>query len=748
MLFYVTYAIFLAVTVFSLIIIVRQQSSNRTRNSTRLIRQITVLAFADVLILFIPYFYQMNIVRDSAPVPWWFWPPYMIIQLLQTGSLDADYSSVFMLMEERSLGLPPWFINLYTVTLSYLSASIPVMSVLFVSTAFYNKLGYVLLRIFPFRWKKLFVFNEISSPALSLISGMTKDGEDAGGVRFVFCNITEDPSGEAADRLKNLRVYYTSKGPSSVLSEFSSFLKSREIHFMFLAEDEDRNLEDTIEVLHTGGGLGAAKRHSSFHAFRMEWLTNVSILLLTKSDEMGNILDSQDKHGIGVRLLDREKCNAFDLFLRWPLFITCRDENERDGAMQPGGKQTISVLIAGSSETSRTLLSTVLWMGRISRMDLSVIYAGTDADETERKLRAGCPGLFSPEAGGGEQYSIRFLNMDLPELMLSVSDGDTSQTADLLSKVGYIIVSGEDDETNISSAMNLRSWYCRRFSKDVNDPFISVLVRSRNKMRKLSSLRIMDSSSLTYHLHSFGTDELIFSYDSLLENPVYRMMENIQYSYSMPPADLGEETASLSPGSEAYGKLEAARALAREELNSSSYSYLSTQSNAVYALMRLFDSGAAGEYLRARGLPSHGTAQRDLLVSTFLSRLNPGSSYLYTVPDNPENVKEDLLDLYMKKTSDPEILDRMAKAEHSRWNTYMLCSGWITMSAKDMPAYLDAHQGNHKDYLALRHPCITTWEGLEEVSVIKSSWGGGTPDPDRFYRSDRVMVRRLKFILS
>ena len=56
-----------------------------------------------------------------------------------------------------------------------------------------------------------------------------------------------------------------------------------------------------------------------------------------------------------------------------------------------------------------------------------------------------------------------------------------------------------------------------------------------------------------------------------------------------------------------------------------------------------------------------------------------------------------------------------------------------------MKKWVKAHNGAHKDYLALRHPCITEWENLPAVSVIKK----GPGRESMYQESDRIQVRRL-----
>ena len=113
------------------------------------------------------------------------------------------------------------------------------------------------------------------------------------------------------------------------------------------------------------------------------------------------------------------------------------------------------------------------------------------------------------------------------------------------------------------------------------------------------------------------------------------------------------------------------------------------------------------------------------------------------LPAGPDAVRDELLRRYTGKLWDEKCLNRLAIAEHNRWNAYMCATGWVTMSPEDMRAYVAAHGGSHKDYLALKHPCITSWDNLPEISRIKTN----EEDPDKYQESDRIMVSRLPFLV-
>jgi hypothetical protein len=174
----------------------------------------------------------------------------------------------------------------------------------------------------------------------------------------------------------------------------------------------------------------------------------------------------------------------------------------------------------------------------------------------------------------------------------------------------------------------------------------------------------------------------------------------------------------------------------------------------MYATTRLFDAGVLEDYLKAHPVTdasgkkqqvlTDGPAQAGLVYDAFIR--------WYSDPEKKKKGLEkrrELLEMFRERTAPvidkngketvPEVLERLAYTEHTRWNAYMCSTGWITMPQEEMKKWVKAHNGAHKDYLALRHPCITEWENLPAVSVIKK----GPGRESMYQESDRIQVRRL-----
>ena len=735
--FHLFFYLAVGVTLCQLYWFLKNRHEEGPRNHTDIIRTLTLIALVDLVLLLIPCFLFLDMVKKGAPRLTLI--PFYLVSVFQTTSLDADYSAAYKIRDLTELS--PLFRNAYFTFLSWVSCLVPAFLALAAATAFYNRAGYYTLFLPWTRCRTLYIFNAMNSAATALVTDTNHTLKKPGSVRYIFCGMKEDPSGSEADSLSNLKVYYVRKGPSSVLRDMLKRHKNIRLEYVFLSDSEDKNLNDTIEVLKTVGKMKEKEKKKNKSSALED---RIHITLLTESVEMGNILDSQEKHGVMVRMVDRELSIACSLLRRRPLFACYNPPENRDNGDKPAGKAPLRMLVIGGTQTAASVLNCAVWMGEMDRMDFGAIYVGEDADKVELEMRVSCPGLFYPDRGSGKKYELSFWKMSLKELVRQADSWTDTYESDvttpgmpdpqkcisLLDSVNYIVAAASDDEENIASGMLLRSWYCRKFHGTGHRPLINVLIHNSNKTEKLKNLKIQDSSE-TYNLYPFGMDESIFSRKFLLENPLYRVLENIQYSYSEPYT--GEIITSEH------------RKAAAEELNKSSYSYLSSYANAVYTFTRLFDAGVAEEYLHDKGLDTSGDMQGRLLNYAFPEgeASDKDTDLKRALPAGPDAVRDELLRRYTAKLWDKKCLNRLAIAEHNRWNAYMCATGWVTMSPDDMRAYVAAHGGSHKDYLALKHPCITSWDNLPEISRIKTN----EEDPDKYQESDRIMVSRLPVLV-
>ncbi len=82
----------------------------------------------------------------------------------------------------------------------------------------------------------------------------------------------------------------------------------------------------------------------------------------------------------------------------------------------------------------------------------------------------------------------------------------------------------------------------------------------------------------------------------------------------------------------------------------------------------------------------------------------------------------------------PDILERVAKSEHERWNAMHFMNGWQQSPADEL-----------KDEDKKKHPCLVGWEELEKVSSEHSKI---KKEKINYQDYDRQVVKDLYDLLT
>ena len=221
----------------------------------------------------------------------------------------------------------------------------------------------------------------------------------------------------------------------------------------------------------------------------------VKVHLLLESDQLDNILDAQDKHGIFVRIMNTDRMRVQELFKRWPLFSGLQAAGVQAGqaagakagqaagakagqgaGAQAGkadsaqaGQKPVSLMIIGGGSVAENALYTSLWMGQLTRTSLKIYYVGEDADEIRDRMYMTCPALFDPSLSGGVSYDLEFEDLMNKE-QLRLHEREFPDT-------NYILIACGDDEKNVRTAMWVRTWIARQKPESEHQPFIAVCVK-------------------------------------------------------------------------------------------------------------------------------------------------------------------------------------------------------------------------------------------------------------------------------
>ena len=98
----------------------------------------------------------------------------------------------------------------------------------------------------------------------------------------------------------------------------------------------------------------------------------------------------------------------------------------------------------------------------------------------------------------------------------------------------------------------------------------------------------------------------------------------------------------------------------------------------------------------------------------------------------PENLK-----IYAEQVA--KDLERFAKAEHTRWNAFMLTEGYRPATVEQMHQYAET-VGSHKDDLSMLHPCIADWDALDDLQDAYNTVYGADK---KFKKYDRMIAEKL-----
>lgn len=676
------------------------------------IHALLAVALINTCILYIPWFLYSWRMEEGDFKNNLLILPFMIIRLMQTVSMDADYESALEIANLAQIsGASEEFLRFYCVVLSYVSVLVPLSGILTVVNIFGNQIGYMFTSGIFSRRKRFYIFNGIGERNLLLAESIHhKEDRNARNCAFIFCNVRETPSVQAQSVIRGIGGWYTKDYPSMLIKTVN-YVRSRRIEY-FLLEDENRNFDDAANILKTAEKLSKGEETWS-EAGR------VQVHILLGSDQLDNIMDAQKKYGIMFSIMNTSRMYAHDLFERWPLFVG-----------HETGQDTTDFLIIGSGMIAEKALINAIWLGQMNSCSFRFSYIGDDAELLEEKFHMAYPGLFDPGLAGGEKFDLFFDNVS-EDAKLDLQNRDILNT-------DYVVIAGQNDEENVKIAMWLRTWLARRKPEGAAQPFIAVCVRDGRRAEQAERLRIQESRE-PYDLHVFGTDSRLFTAEKMLNAGKSRSLARIQMSYSL-------EGPELNPSREDMKN-------AGISLNQSIYNYRSTEACLLYAPNRIYDSGALREYLRRKdagdgkrpdgGSPSSaghlpeetysGSRQARLWHEAVLEKERLGTG----------NIMDEILAIYEERITDRNLLEELAMTEHRRWIAYMVVNGWIRMPVEQLLSRKD-RPGSNKDYLRMCHACITEWDELETVSNIISD----NSDPDRNKRQDRNIARRLKWFLS
>ncbi len=279
------------------------------------------------------------------------------------------------------------------------------------------------------------------------------------------------------------------------------------------------------------------------------------------------------------------------------------------------------------------------------------------------------------------EYDIKFIQTDIQSADFQ---NDISDSLDAT----HVTVSTGSDELNIATADELFTYFRRHNNFDKTPP---IFARVRGDVKSLN-LRQGEDFLTERNIHIFGTTETIFSDRTLFNSGLEKLAFAVHLCY--------------------FGAL-------NEDENSFYYNYVK-------------ECFRNSEYDRRSSMAT---------ALHFASKLHACG-----LIQGGEEIGEEKLVAFEKLIKeDGELLEELAKNEHTRWNAFMRSEGYCKAEIAEMKVYAKK-VGSHKDELSKLHPCITSWDELDKVAEEYDKLGVAKKKSD-FKKYDIDIVKQIPEIV-
>ena len=643
-------------------------------------------------------------------------PMYAAFYVLESAVANVDYS----LFSERLESISFW--RIYTILLHLLMPLTAFGSILFYFLKIFGWFRYTLFR----GNQKIILFSDLTDKTKAYAKRI-----DPKGKLLIFCN-TEDTAKESFDEERSQNMIFTGQSEIQLLKQ----LQKRDLTIMEMGENEERNLQKSVEIIHELEECNEKQAQSPVRKFLQKILPGTvfeqqvfkifsddmtdkdkeSIRLYTVSShpEAAVIMDNIMKRGTKEPLLyqqttiDEFKRIAFRLLHDEPLYELVDDDTEK-----------LDVLIVGFGRMGQEVLKAVSWTGCFPNTDTHVHVVSRRGIENGKQLLSECPELgvdlrheggFEQPENGGEQ-----INRDAPIYYYSTET--KGQVFDKiirgLAHCRYIVVSLGDDFTTLETALRIYRLIMReRYldDKTIVPPKIHIRIRDDENLKLFSSdkegkdsskdNRKEDISAFASFIQ-FGSDKDIYGTDQI-------------------------------SGSELEKMAVEAREIYRKQNNLQN------------------ESWAAYEYLSQFGKNANQAAGLHALYKLHFMKNVKAERCAGSAPENLEESRK----VFEEKVS-PEERERIADWEHIRWQAYMRTEGFVHAPyAKTRELYDSLYNGNAKETAVLTraellkariHPTIGDNEThLKEISKLL----GDPNNSDYYHENDKRFVESIPDLIS
>ena len=455
-------------------------------------------------------------------------PLYAAFYVLESAVANVDYS----LFSERLGSISFW--RIYTILLHLLMPLTAFGTILIYFLKIFGWFRYTLFR----GDREIILFSDLTDKTKAYAKRI-----DTNGKLLIFCN-TEDEEKASFDEERSGNMIFTAQSEIQLLKQ----LQKRALTIMEMGENEELNLQRSVEIIHELEKYSGKQTQSAVRQFFRKFLPDkvveqkifklfaddltdedkrsISLYTVSSDPEAAVIMDNLMKRGTEKPLLykqtmiDEYKCIAFKLLHDHPLYKHV-DE----------GTEKLDIMIVGFGRMGQEVLKAISWAGCFPNTDTHIHVISRRGIENGEQLLSECPelGVDLLHKGGFEQPGnggVR-LNKDAPIYYYSTeTKGPVFDRIirDLI-RCRYIVVSLGDDFTTMSCALNIYRLVMReRYLKDSSIclPEIHVRIRDDENMELFVS-DAEDDHSVFGSFIRFGNDEDIYGTDQISKSELETM---------------------------------------------------------------------------------------------------------------------------------------------------------------------------------------------------------------------------------
>ena len=360
---------------------------------------------------------------------------------------------------------------MYFILLNILFIILPLLTVGFILSFIEKLISFI--RISLCSNKKVVVFSEKNDKSLLIAKDLTKSKD----VRIIFANVKDKTS-------LNIKAITLNKKVSDI-----KFNTKSKITFYMISQNEDLNLNETLELI-------------DLYKDR----ENIKIYIINQNEEAPVILDSTDKGKIDVEIINEKERAIFNLLDNKPLFLNSINN-------------TISLLIVGCGNIGKEFLRDSIWCTQMPGFKLEVLVIDLIADKIKENIECEYPELLS-------NYNITFLNAD-------IKSKKALDTIKSFNNINYVLVSMDNDEKNINTALLLRRLFIRTLNRE---PIINIWISNEYKEEEL--LKLVNEKGNSYNINAFGSIYDLYHNNTIINSSLEKLAIQVNLAYDPTDKDL------------------------------------------------------------------------------------------------------------------------------------------------------------------------------------------------------------------